>query len=235
MPQEIKITKTHYIKDNIKFDRVTSVLDYFSAPELVEWRIKNVKSKEISKTAKAIGTRIHTIIEQFHKIERLAFTPHDSQAVINCGRAYQRWYQIEQPKIILMEQTVFDNELGIAGTFDMATEDCLWDYKTSEQIRANYWLQLAIYNYMTKEKYRYIGILRLDKLTADYEAVKIEYDKRLANCFKGLLNYYRYLTNYNLKEEYNGKDDSANAKISTRFSIFEPENSGDWAFRNRQE
>ena len=232
--QTIKTYKTYYSIDNVRFDRVTWVLNYFISPELAKWQAEE-GSKEIQKSSKSIGTRVHNLIQIYPKSHKFFFTPHDTQAIKNCCKGFERWYQIEKPNILLTEQTVFSEELGVAGTYDANEKDCLWDWKTANAIYPSYWLQLAIYNYMKGEKYKYIGILRLDKLTADYEAVKIEYDKRLTNCFLGLLNYYRFITNYNIKETDNGKDGSANTEISTRFSIFEPENSIDWAFRDRQE
>ncbi len=60
---DIKKTKTKYEIDGIAYDRVTSVLDYFTPPSLITWRDKvgTVQAKKIAKTAKAIGTRVHKL------------------------------------------------------------------------------------------------------------------------------------------------------------------------------
>lgn len=196
------IYKTHYIIQGKRYDRVTSVLDYFTLPDLVNWYCKEGKqAKEKSKTAKSIGTRVHNLIKEDWKKGKYRIMDYDSPAILNCLEAYKNWRSIEKPNIISMEQTVWNNELGVAGTYDIDISDRLIDIKTSDSIKDNYWIQLAMYIYLGNfEVTRQMAILRLDKLTAEYEYKVREFNSYYVKLFKGLLNYYRYCQKPEIKD-----------------------------------
>lgn len=198
-------TSKSYIIDNVKYDRVTSILGYFENPTLIKWKKRDGSERE-SSTAKRIGTRVHGLAFNRWKNGFYRLTPNDSISIRNCMEAYSRWLDIEKPSILTMEETVKDNELMVAGTYDMMMIRQLNDIKTSNKIYADYWIQLAIYAYMNKLDIEKLGILRLDKFTGDYEYKTAELDNNtglwvidgkqydLVGLFKGLLEYYRYTT-----------------------------------------
>ena len=192
MGSEFKVYKDYYLKDKIKYTRITTPLDYFQAPELVDWKLDTDNHKEVSKTAKQIGTRVHNLIKMDYEKGKYSLTPNDSVSIVNCMKAYEEWKKVEQPKIMVMEKTMFNDELRIAGTMDIQTVGKIVDIKTSTSIKPNYWLQLAMYNYLNNTLYD-LAILRLDKFSSDYQFITIPYDKRLVNIYLCLLSYYRYI------------------------------------------
>lgn len=192
MPSEFKVYKDYYLKDKVKYTRVTSVLDYFQAPGLVDWKLDNDDYKEIGKTAKSIGTRVHNLIQLDYEKGKYRLTPNDSVSIVNCMKAYEEWKKVEKPKIMVMEKTLFNEELRIAGTMDIELPGIIVDIKTSASIKPTYWLQVAMYNYLNNTLYD-LAILRLDKFTGDYQYIVKPYDKRLVNIYLCLLNYYRYI------------------------------------------
>jgi hypothetical protein len=197
MNDEIKTTKTTYIKEGREYDRVTSVLDFFANPKLVEWKVKlgNKEANKISKVAKATGTRVDGLIKNHVTTGKINLTKNDSQSVVNCTRGYLQWVKDYSPNIIATDKTLFWEELGVAGTLDLQSLDGVIDIKCSESIRKNYWIQVAIYVKMllTKgEKVDKMGVLRLDKLTGEYEYKVLQFDERFVSLFIGLLSNYRY-------------------------------------------
>lgn len=198
MSSTITVTKDKYKKDGIEFDRVTSILDYFALPELVDWKIKKGKaqaSKE-GKTAKAIGTRVHNLAHVKYVKGKYNFVKADSESVRNCMRAYDRWHNIYNPKILDMEKTIFCDKYGIAGTYDMYLPNQMNDIKTSNAIRPQYWIQLAVYAHIIGLPIEKLGIIRLDKFTGEYEYKVIDNDARLFNVYLGMLNAYRFYQGY---------------------------------------
>ncbi len=194
MKNDFKLTKDYYIKDKIKYDRVTSILDYFQDPHLTKWKLDTEDYKEISKTAKQIGTRVHNLIKMDYEKGKYSLTPNDSVSIVNCMKAYEEWKKVEKPQITSIEQTLFNDKLRIAGTYDIVLGlGTLIDIKTSTSIKSNYWLQLNMYSYLANERFVNLAILRLDKFTGEYEYKTIPYDKRLVNIYLCLLNYYRYI------------------------------------------
>jgi hypothetical protein len=196
---DITTTKTHYIKEGVKYDRITSVLDYFAAPKLVEWKVKlgSKESNKISKVAKATGTRVDGLIKTHITTGKVKMSVNDSQSVVNCYRGYLQWQKDWQPKIECVDKTLFWEELGVAGTLDLLhTTDGVIDVKCSESIRKNYWLQVAMYTKMLEilegKKYSKLSVLRLDKLTGDYQFKSIPFNESYVSLFIGLLANYRW-------------------------------------------
>ncbi len=212
----MKITKDFYIIDNIQYNRVTSILDYFTPPNLIKWRDKVgiETAKKTMSTAKKIGTRGHSLIKTHFTTRKWKLTSNDSIGIHNGIEAYKKWYEVEKPEIKGMEITVSSRELGLAGTLDIELiNDTIIDTKFSSSIRPNYWLQVAMYSflrYKIRDIPRKIAILRLDKFTADYEYRVIDFDEGLVDIYLGLLTYYRYITR---KEEKDGNHEVTNREI----------------------
>ena len=232
---DIKVTKDFYVKGGFRYDRVTAILGYFSNPKLVRWKLTDKEAKTKEKTAKQIGTRVHNLTLEYDKGKAVRLTPNDSQGVKNCMEAYKRFVDIEKPTYIQSEYAVFNDRLRIAGTMDrkLATKEIL-DIKTSERIRLDYWLQLAMYNWLDGESCERLAVVRLDKFTGEYEYKVIPYSRALVNVFLGIYEYYRFLTcNIKEKEEDNGEI-TTHTKISNRLALREAEDIDSWAEWNRQ-
>lgn len=226
----IKITNTHYNINGNKYDRVTSILGYFTPKPLVDWQLKNGKeAKQVSKTAKAIGTRVHNLSLEYDKKMSYRLTPNDSPSIGNCMRAYKEFKNIEKPTYIESEYMVFSDKLGIAGTMDrkLVTKEVI-DLKTSNKIRLSYWIQLAIYNYLDNESSDTLSVVRLDKFSGIYEYKSVPYSKDLVSIFLGLLDYYRFLNcNIKDKEEYDGNTVTY-PEITNRLGLQEAKDCNSW-------
>ena len=233
---DIKVTKDCYKIAGKRYDRVTAVLDYFVDKGLVEWRdrVGVANAKETMKTAKANGTRIHTLTEDVDKGKYIRFTDYDSISVKNCIEGYKRWKETEKPTILSAERTVWSDELGIAGTFDRELVDTLVDIKSSNRIDRKYWLQLGIYNYMLPEPKEKLAVLRLDKMTSEYEYKVVPYDIRYAKCYIGLLQYYRFITYKPTRGDKDG-DNIADGEIQGGLGVFETEISDARGFEDWKE
>lgn len=202
---EIKAYPTHYNIDGLKYDRVTSVLDYFMPKPLLEWALKEgVKGyKDKTKTGKAIGTRADNIAMAIIEGKHWCITDKDHPAIRNCVEGFKRWLEEEKPAIDDHQITCYDNDLMIAGTRDLRIGNMIVDIKCANRISLNYWIQLAVYAKLSKLPIEKLAILRLDKLVGFYEYVIKDYDDELYNLFLGMLKYYRYLETYNKKEIIN--------------------------------
>lgn len=224
MIEEIKSTKTTYIKEGKEYDRITSVLDYFANPKLVEWKLKVGKKEanKISKVAKTIGTRVDGLVKSHILSGKVGINKNDSGSVVNCFRGYLQWTKDHNPKIIGTDQTLFWDELGVAGTLDLLDNKVI-DIKCSTDIRKNYWIQVMMYAKMLKLRgvdIKEVAILRLDKLTGEYEYKVIPYDERFVNLFIGLLANYRYQIE---KENDDGDTGSVEAGIELAFCEIQKE------------
>lgn len=221
----IKAYKDHYLINDVKYDRVTAVLDFFAIPSLVEYYRKTPKAtiSNKSKTAKSLGTKVHNAVYAINNGKTYNI-PYLDQSLTNCITAYNKWKSIEKPHILSSEVTIWCDKLMVAGTYDMLTTKALIDTKTADKIRLSHWIQLAVYAYLGNITDRKLAVLRLDKLLADYEYKEISYEPYLFECFLGLLNYYRlYKANEKKKEDEHGRFEITRTKVESRLGVFEPE------------
>jgi hypothetical protein len=231
---DIKSYPNHYKIDNVKYDRVTSVLGYFMPRPLLDWALREgaKEYKNKTKTAKAIGTRVDKIATAILANTHWCITDKDHPAIRNCVGAFKNWLNEEKPKVIDWQITVRDNELMVAGTYDLSLEDTLIDIKCANRISLSYWIQLATYAKLSGKGFKKLAVLRLDKLTGDYQYKVIDYTDDLYNLFLCMLNYYRFENIYDKKEEEvdDGKRiEVATGEIQKKFGIFSPEIKSDWS------
>jgi hypothetical protein len=200
---EIRAYPNHYKIDNVKYDRVTSVLGYFMPRPLLDWALKegNKGYKNKTKTAKAIGTRVDKIATAILANTHWCITDKDHPAIRNCVGAFKNWLNEEKPKVIDWQITVRDDELKVAGTYDLSLEDTLIDIKCANRISLSYWIQLATYAKLSGRGFKKLAVLRLDKLTGMYDYKVIDYTEDLYKLFICMLNYYRYENRYEKKGE----------------------------------
>lgn len=227
----IRAYPTHYNIDGKKYNRVTSVLDYFLPKPLLEWALKEGRKeyKNKTKTAKSIGKRVDKIATAIVNKQHWKVTDKDHPAVRNCVRGFQNWLNEEKPDILDTQVTCYDEKLGIAGTRDLRTYDTIIDIKCANRISLSYWLQLAAYVKLSKLPITHIAVLRLDKLTGDNQYKRIPYDEILWLMFLNLLSYYRYATIYNKKGgEENHEVKAISTEFEKKFGIFASTELTDW-------
>ena len=149
--------------------RVTEVLDYLTEPELLNWFITKGKTacKKISEESLRIGSAVDKLIQQDIK-EHQYMVPNGELAIANCLLAWEKFkkdYPSYISSIISIQCEAKDGE--IVGHPDIELTDQIDDIKTSRAIQPRYLTQTSKYaRMMNKHK---IGIIRLDKETANYE------------------------------------------------------------------
>ena len=185
-----------YERDGKKYERVTTILDVFPHPKLIDWKINlgRKASGIISRKALKIGSRVDELCENDMLTGKYKLTSKDPEEVRNCMLGWEEWKK-EWPDfkdVQGTQETVFFDDWMVAGTLDFCTSRKLVDIKTSRQISRTYWIQTAVYNRAKKLPERWV--LRLMKNIVGYEYVKCpkEYSQEyLENCFVGrLVNYH---------------------------------------------
>ena len=194
----------YYERDGKKYERYSTVAGFFAHPWLVKYKLSQlkkssyidgdvVKFKSDKRAALSIGTKVHKLVEDnfHHGSYKLGKS---NESVINCMKAWDRWRDDYNLDILTMEQVVYSDTLGVAGTYDFRTIDTMGDIKTSMCISEDYWIQVAFYNMVSGLNLPKLGILRLDKTIGEYEWVvrenKPEYFERFLDMLR-LFNYYK--------------------------------------------
>jgi len=156
--------------------RVTEILSKMIHEEsIVQWAnslgfARKSYRKELNKAAN-YGTYAHHGIECLLKNKEI---PEKTPQTIITG--FSRWWDTvktnNRVKVIGQEEKLSCEWFG--GTYDLLLEIndryYLVDFKTSNHITYKYYMQLAAYNYMLKERYHISGliVLQLSKATPGY-------------------------------------------------------------------
>lgn len=132
-----------YQKDGKSYISITNLLKYINpegdSDSLIQWAMTNYKSFEeykdgLEKYADD-GTELHKTIEDF-----LLKRGKGNEAIANFVKKYK-------PEVLSTEKTVFNDELGIAGTYDalldIAGIKTVVDWKSSKKPRLKHKLQAA--------------------------------------------------------------------------------------------
>ena len=187
------MTREPYEKNGKKYDHVTEIIDYFKPPHLVNWMIKNKDYEEIGEKAMSIGSRVDELCFKSWK-ELVLISKDEPKEVVSAMEAYTKW-QIDYSDIFndiqAMQETVYYDDLGVAGTLDIRTSNAIIDIKVSKSVRHANWIQVGMYN--RKFKLPKLYILRLSKETGNYSFVECPYPQEyLEELFMGRLVNYRY-------------------------------------------
>jgi hypothetical protein len=172
--------------------RVTEILDYLTEPELMRWIENNSKAKRkaIQDEALRVGSACDLLVQQDIK-DGGYLVPEGDTPIENCMRAWEL-FKTEHPEFI---DSVKDMQFELRDGELIGHPDFLckfretWgivDLKCASGIRPRYWTQTAIYSEMVRQHVdplylmnheidmpRFIGVLRLDKVTATYEYIEI--------------------------------------------------------------
>ena len=123
--------------------------------------------------------------------------PHEN--AVNSVNAFRNWVKEHDVNWFAAEQKVYNREHQYAGTVDAVAEGddefCVIDFKTSKAIYSSHHLQCAAYASCVADMYgrdvECSYVLRLDKLSGEFEAAKsTELDDTLRG-FLGFLAGYR--------------------------------------------
>lgn len=184
-----------YEKDGRQYQRITHILDYFPPPWLVDWKLRVGKkeARRVSTVALKIGDNVDEVVKAIAmgiKAPRLK-TPEAKSAY----EGFSRWLDDYSPTLSIPD-TVFSDELGVAGTPDLVWGDIVVDLKCSAYISPSYWLQTEFYGRCLGVSNK--AILRLDKNLGNYEFQMKKLSENDWMVVKSLVNVYYY---YNKESE----------------------------------
>ena len=141
-------------------------LKHWAANEVAKYAVKNIESWRNLDDAAAIdllkreplrfldraasrGTDVHALAETYAKTGTM---PQWADEISGYVHALQRFFDEHQPEPVLVEHTVFNTDIGYAGSFDMVCKLTAFDgaltildYKTSKAIYPDVAAQLAAY------------------------------------------------------------------------------------------
>jgi len=130
------------------------------------------KFRDVSKEATDIGTNVHKLCEEGLTGNEILI---EVTEVKNGYNAFNKFIE-DTGFEILEREVVLSHPCGFAGTVDcigrLNGKLIIVDYKTSKYIYPEYKMQLAAYKEMYEnscKKVDGVGVLRLDKLTGEYE------------------------------------------------------------------
>lgn len=173
--------------------RVSSVLDFFCEPYLLKWKLTNKDWQKVSERALVVGSMIDNAVQADINQNGTSSLYHTDTDINNCWKAWEK-FKKERPDVLARLITYKQNMqmelvLGdLVGHPDFILDDEVIDLKTSKQVSKSHWMQTAQYAHMTMED-RFaallaggidnsaitkISILRLDKLTGEYEYKTLE-------------------------------------------------------------
>ena len=167
--------KRHYVHpiSNERVPSVTTILSSVAKPALVPWAAKTVAQyavenretwakldneaaieliknshRRLSGQAMALGSSVHSIIEDLLRDKKVDFIPPDTQDLV---RKAAELIETFKPKPTHIEVTVWSHKYQYAGSLDAIVEVAgkryLFDWKTSSGVFPDYALQCAAYAY----------------------------------------------------------------------------------------
>lgn len=186
--------ETHREHEGKLYLRTTAVLDAWIEPWMVEWKldIGRVKAYQTSRKSLKIGSRVDELVMNSINDKDWKLRKTDGKEVASCMRGYQRFIEQESFKPVKTQQTYYDADTMTCGTLDVECEDAILDIKTSQQISAKYWLQVAWYNHLSRLNKPNLSILRVDKFWETYQYQVRPMNTAYLDIFRGILGAYRY-------------------------------------------
>jgi len=112
------LTRRGYELDGQRLPRVSTILQTLAQPSLEAWKRKvgEEEAARVSKTATALGTRIHAATERWDRDGLMPYPgAEDLQPYVS---AYAGWRDATVAKIISIEHIVWSSTLRYAGTLD---------------------------------------------------------------------------------------------------------------------
>lgn len=185
--------------------RVTAPLDYFTPPELMEWKwaVGKREANKLFMDAEKVGSKVDALVKEGKEPGQK-----DSWEVKACYEAFSKWKAIYKPTSITPQYRLYGELLGvrITGEPDLMIDDGLRDLKCTNAVRKKNRLQLNVYEFLRRQNglppAKDLGTLRLDRRTASFQVENpYPYDESLVvDVYGGLLKAYLY---------YKGDEDGA--------------------------
>lgn len=183
------------------YDRVSSILDVYQAPDLIDWKIRTGKKE--ARRISTIATKIGTNVDEYIKAEILGekLPKLKSVEAENCVTAWKKWVEDYGIKVssLRVGTRIFDEENKVCGEPDILMPDEVLDIKCSSAIRPNYWIQTNWYAEHLNFGYR--SVLKLDKNLSTYEYERREVSQADTDVFNALTVVYRYFKQFAKGEE----------------------------------
>ena len=208
-----------YKVEGIKVPSVTRVVDGCFPKHLVDWAL-SIGEEEYHRVideALEIGNYTHEWIERYID-EGHNYFGVDEPGNNNSIEAFLAWEEKFKPDWIDSERKVYCDKYQYAGTVDAVAKIngrvCVIDFKTSKKIYKPYHLQVAAYAQAIKRidglRQWPLGIiLRLDKLTGEYEQKVFEPKDHMSTFIKCLeLRQWSSLRIKNDKDKLESKNES---------------------------
>lgn len=164
-------------------------MDYFAEPYLVSWKLKTKDWQKVSQESLDIGTVIDGLVQLDINQDNIAGPATDNEKLKNCWRAWLK-FRRERPDVyerLVKYKANMQRELilgDLVGHPDFILDDEVIDLKTSKQVSKSHWMQTAQYANMWNEtmgfydplvgKIKKISVLRVCKLTGEYEYRTLE-------------------------------------------------------------
>lgn len=147
-------TRTYKTSTGQKYPSVTSILSWYTAPDIQKWRAKVGKEEanKITQRAAKRGTSIHSLCEKYLCNERMVVDIFDQEMFNSLIPFLDRIDNIH-----CLETGLFSHKFKVAGTVDCIAEFDgklrVIDFKSSAKFKEpryaeNYFMQTSIYAYM---------------------------------------------------------------------------------------
>lgn len=157
-----------------KLPSVTQILQVIAKPQLMYWygKMGNEKAKQILDEAGEFGGKVHTLIEQSIKGQKVTLSGRFVDIIENFKITTGGWEWVEFEKVLINQKD------GWGGTADAIAKiggvKTLVDFKTSGGIYLEHYLQLSAYMQQLPNDINHACILHLDKETNGWEVLEAE-------------------------------------------------------------
>jgi len=192
--KEYKVLRDH-LRERIESNSITT--------DCVDFAIDEAKrSGERMDPSASFGVETHDMIENIIKSGSMDENVICPDHLIPVKQSFFRWYKREKElrnmEIIHTELPLVSQQYGFAGTADAVarvtirgeSKIVVLDWKTSNQLRNHYALQIAAYSKLYEENYNepiYAGVvIKFSKVNADYEVRSV---RNLDKVFEHFMSY----------------------------------------------
>lgn len=187
----------YYERNGRRYDRVTRIVHLFPNPDLDEWKAKVGKAaakKESTRTAK-IGSLVDEYISGVIVGGKPAIPKKAAPEVVSAIAGFNLWRGVNPIEPVAVQEPVYDDKLGIAGTPDCVCHTEAIDWKVTSAIRwehiiqvIGYWPMIEATYGVTLERYR---IVRFDRMLATWEEKIIPWQPAIHELFVHLVGVYQ--------------------------------------------